>query len=264
MQSSSAPGREIVIAAARFLREHSSQRIKLCDVADHVGYSPFHLARVFEQHMGTTPGQFLAAHRFHRAKDLLLHSDERIIDVCLAVGFTSVGTFTTRFTASVGLSPTAFRRLPDLLAAAPPQPMTVPGDAAHGCVVSGSVRLSERAHAALRGCASIYVGLYRKRSARGVPISGSLLDESHTYALTGLRPGRYWLLAAALPQIDDPVAQLLPSHSVIGSSPTSITLTRSEPLQHHDLVLDVAEDWRSPVVVALPPLAAPIVTGTIA
>ena len=85
---------DVSVKAARFITEHAPERIVLADVADHVGYSPFHLARLFERHVGVPPGQFLAAHRFQRAKWLLLSGDERIIDVCFAVGFTSVGTFT--------------------------------------------------------------------------------------------------------------------------------------------------------------------------
>lgn len=93
---------EVAVQAARFLAAHATEPIRLGDVADHVGYSPFHLSRIFERHLGLPPGQFLSAHRFQHAKRLLLDSDERIIDVCFAVGFTSIGTFTSRFAASVG------------------------------------------------------------------------------------------------------------------------------------------------------------------
>ena len=136
--------REAVVDAARFLAARSAEPITLGDVADHVGYSPFHLARAFERQLGMPPGRLLAAHRFQRAKRLLLSGDQRIIDVCHAVGFTSVGTFTTRFTAAVGRTPLEFRRLPDLLANSPPRPVVVPGWAPEGGTVTGSVQLSPR------------------------------------------------------------------------------------------------------------------------
>ncbi|MGH9293317.1 MAG: AraC family transcriptional regulator, partial [Acidimicrobiales bacterium] len=50
--------------AARFLAEHCGGAVSLGDVSDHVGYSPYHLARSFESRLGVSPGRFLIAHRF--------------------------------------------------------------------------------------------------------------------------------------------------------------------------------------------------------
>lgn len=249
--------RDVAISAARFLAEHVHEPIALADVADHVGYSPFHLTRVFEQHLGQPPGQYLAAHRFQRAKELLLAGDEHVIDICFAVGFSSVGTFTRRFVNAVGVSPTAFRRLPDVLAASPPQPVHLPGAAWHGGVVTGSVRLSGAAAAVLGSAAEIYVGLFRRRLPSGFPISGSLLGATRDFMLTGVPPGMYWLLATALPIGDDPCKQLVPARGVVGASPGPVHIGIDQR-HHRDVVLDLADDWRAPVVVALPSL----VTGS--
>ena len=164
---------DVAVRAACFLAEHAAEPITLADVADHVGYSPFHLARAFERAHGQPPGRFLAAHRFQRAKRLLLEGDERVSDICCEVGFSSVGTFTRRFTADIGLSPVSFRRLPDVLSDAPPRPVLVPGDAESGGVVTGAVHLGPAARIALGGAASIYVGLFVQRAPRGVPVVGA-------------------------------------------------------------------------------------------
>lgn len=248
--------RDAVLEAARFIAGRCGEPITLCDVAEHVGYSPFHLSRAFDRYLGQPPGQFLAAHRFHRAKQLLLHTDERVIDVCHAVGFTSVGTFTARFTATVGQSPARFRQLPGLLADAPPKPVIVPGAARDGGVVTGTVRLSPAARASVGAAASVYVGLFPRRMARGRPVSGTLLGESGDFVLPGVPAGHYWVLATALPAAAGPEAQLAPVRGVAGAAPEPVRIGPASPVHHRDVQLDVTAEWNAPVLVALPPLAS--------
>jgi AraC-like DNA-binding protein len=248
--------RQAVVEAARFLADRCAESITLCDVADHVGYSPFHLARAFERQLGQPPGQFLAAHRFQQAKRLLLATDERVIDVCHAVGFSSVGTFTARFTAAVGQSPVRFRRLPDMLADAPPEPVLVPGDSRGGGVVAGSVRLTPAALATLGSAASVYVGLFPRRTARGCPVSGTLLGETGDFLLLDVPPGTYWVLSSALPTGAGAAAQLVPGQAVAGAAREPVRVTRASPVHHREVWLDVAPAWNAPVLVALPPLAS--------
>ncbi|MTD55034.1 helix-turn-helix transcriptional regulator [Amycolatopsis pithecellobii] len=247
--------RKAVVDAARFIAGHCGERITLCDVADHVGYSPFHLSRAFERQLGRPPGQFIATHRFHQAKRLLLASDERVIDICHAVGFTSVGTFTARFTSAVGQSPARFRRLPELLADSPPRPIMVPGAAREGGMVTGSVRLSAAASAAV-GEAAVYVGLFPRRAARGYPVSGTLLGQTGDFLLADVPAGRYWLLAAALPAKACAETQLVPTRTVAGAAAEPVCVSPRAPLHHRDVQLDVLAEWDTPVLVALPPLAS--------
>lgn len=248
--------RNTVADAARFLARRAGEPITLADVADHAGYSPFHLARAFERHLGMPPGQFLAAHRFQRAKRLLLSGDERIIDICHEVGFTSVGTFTTRFAAAVGRTPLEFRRLPDTLAQSPPRPVVVPGGASSGGTVIGSVHLSTAALGLLGDAPSIYVGLFPRRAARGKPVSGTLLGETTDFFLTGVPPGVYWLMSSALPSRADPEAQLVPTRTVSGVAGEPVHVTRTTRSHCRDISLDIGPEWSPPVLVALPPLAS--------
>jgi AraC-like DNA-binding protein len=248
--------REVVIEAARFLAAHSGEPIVLTDLADHVGYSPYHLARAFERQLGQPPGQFLAAHRFQQAKRLLLSGDDRVIDVCHAVGFTSVGTFTARFTAAVGRTPLEFRRLPEVLADFPPRPLIVPGTARQGGLVTGSVRLSPTAAMALGGAAAVYVGLFPRRAARGRPVSGTLLGETGGFLLTHVPPGTYWVLATALPARAGAEDQLVPGRSITGAATEPVRVTREQPVHHREVQLELNPAWQPPVLVALPPLAS--------
>ncbi|GAA3583153.1 hypothetical protein GCM10022222_79900 [Amycolatopsis ultiminotia] len=250
--------REAVLEAARFLAGGRTLALTLDDVADHVGYSPFHLARAFERQIGMPPGKFLAAQRFQLAKQLLLDTGEKVVDVCNEVGFCAPGTFTTRFTATVGMSPQRFRQLPDLLDAHPPRPVRVPGTAgAAGGVVTGRAWLSPDAVTALGGTPAVYVGLFPQRAARGIPVSGSLLDERREFVLTGVPPGGYRLLACALPAGAGPREQLVPQVQVVGVAAEPVRIRRGPAApQRRDVRLAIAPLWTPPVLVALPPLAS--------
>ncbi|GAB3583850.1 hypothetical protein GCM10027445_59130 [Amycolatopsis endophytica] len=248
--------REAVVSAARFISTRAQEPIGLGDVADHVGYSPFHLARTFERELGLPPGQFLTAHRFQRAKQLLLRTDERIIDICNEVGFSAVGTFTTRFATAVGITPVQFRRLPDMLTGSPPRPVSVPGPDDAGGTVVGTVRLTPAALTVLGPNPAVYVGLFPKRAARGYPVSGTLLAEPGDFLLTGVPPGTYWVLSSALPSSADALGQLIPGRSVLGACPRAVRVSAEAPVHQRDVTLDVAADWSQPVVVALPALAS--------
>jgi transcriptional regulator GlxA family with amidase domain len=72
--------------------------------------SPRHFSRSFRQTFGETPHQYLLSRRIERARHLLRTTDMQVAQVCLAVGFNSVGSFTTTFRRHVGVSPTEYRR----------------------------------------------------------------------------------------------------------------------------------------------------------
>jgi AraC-like DNA-binding protein len=72
--------------------------------------SPRHFSRCFRRTFGETPHQYLLTRRIERARHLLRTTDLQVAEICLAVGFTSVGSFTTTFRRRVGVSPTAYRR----------------------------------------------------------------------------------------------------------------------------------------------------------
>lgn len=82
----------------------------LADLAEVAGMSEFHFVRVFRAATGLPPLRFLSALRLAEARDLLVRTDEPIIQICLRVGYSSVGTFTRRFTKLVGTSPNRLRR----------------------------------------------------------------------------------------------------------------------------------------------------------
>jgi transcriptional regulator GlxA family with amidase domain len=71
--------------------------------------SPGHFSRSFRTAYGETPYSYLMTRRIERAKALLRRGDLTVTEVCFAVGCTSLGSFSSRFTELVGESPSAYR-----------------------------------------------------------------------------------------------------------------------------------------------------------
>src|SRR5215211_7609522 len=71
--------------------------------------SPAHFSREFRRTFGETPHRYLLTRRMERAAALLRTTDRSVADICLTVGLTSVGSFTTSFGRTFGVSPTAYR-----------------------------------------------------------------------------------------------------------------------------------------------------------
>jgi AraC-like DNA-binding protein len=80
------------------------------DLAREVRISPFHFIRQFEAVFGVTPHQYRIQVRLDRAKELLASGQLSVTDVCMEVGFSSLGSFSTLFTRRFGETPSAYRR----------------------------------------------------------------------------------------------------------------------------------------------------------
>ena len=87
-----------------------SEPLDLKALARAAHVSPRHFSRSFRRVFGETPYQYLLSRRLERARHLLRTTDLSVAEICLAVGFTSVGSFTTTFTRHVGVSPTTYRK----------------------------------------------------------------------------------------------------------------------------------------------------------
>src|SRR6201994_3287100 len=75
-----------------------------------VHMSAGHLSREFRRAYGESPYGYLMTRRIERAMALLRRGDLNVTDVCFAVGCSSLGTFSTRFTELVGVPPSVYRR----------------------------------------------------------------------------------------------------------------------------------------------------------
>lgn len=78
-------------------------------IAASIGYSRAHFIHMFRRIYGETPGQYRMRRRIERAADLLRTTNGTVTDICLSVGFTSLGSFTSRFVRLMGTSPSQYR-----------------------------------------------------------------------------------------------------------------------------------------------------------
>lgn len=229
------------------MREPLDRPLPLAVLAEIAGLSPFHFTRTFRQATGSPPGRFLAALRLERAKGLLLTTDLPVTEICFAVGYDSVGTFTARFTQLVGLPDllaTATARLPrDGLA--PP----VPGAVGASPSVTGWVGPPAGAGAL------IFVGLFPGAIPQGRPVAGAVLTAAGPFRLPAPPDGRYHLLAAALPHPRDAEACLLPDAALRVGRAAGTVLARAGLVSGHtDITLRAPLPTDPPVLVALPAL----------
>ncbi|MGH7492706.1 MAG: helix-turn-helix domain-containing protein [bacterium] len=86
------------------------QPVTLAETARVACLSTNHLLRTFKQAFQKTPHQYLTELRLQQARELLLHTDFPVTEVCAAVGFASLGSFSWLFRRRVGMAPEAYRR----------------------------------------------------------------------------------------------------------------------------------------------------------
>jgi AraC-like DNA-binding protein len=85
--------------------------LALADLARRFGLSPNHLLRTFRQLFRQTPHQYITARRLDLARQLLAETQRPISEICLAVGFESLGSFSWLFRRKIGVAPSEYRRL---------------------------------------------------------------------------------------------------------------------------------------------------------
>jgi AraC-like DNA-binding protein len=102
-----------LLAHLRRARDHIDRQyqlpLDLDQLAAVAGVSKYHFVRSFEATYGETPIRYLTRRRIERAQDLLRAANLTVTEVCMLVGFASLGSFSSRFTQLVGESPTAYR-----------------------------------------------------------------------------------------------------------------------------------------------------------
>ena len=98
-------------------------------VAREASMSTFHFIRTFSALFGTTPHQYRIQCRLERARHLLILGDRSVTDVCMEVGFSSLGSFSLLFTRRVGETPSAYQRRmrPMVVVPGAVPPVLIPG-----------------------------------------------------------------------------------------------------------------------------------------
>jgi len=112
-------------------RLRADEHVPLAHVAREARLSTGELIRRFAALFGETPHQYRLRERLDRAKRLLAWSEQSVTDVCMDVGFSSVGSFSAWFARCVGRAPSAYRRHAKPRAA---EPASSPASLEPGCL----------------------------------------------------------------------------------------------------------------------------------
>jgi AraC-like DNA-binding protein len=97
-------------AARDLIDRRYADKLDLDRLARRAGVSKYHFLRCFAASYGLTPSQYLSRRRIERAQDLLRATNLTVSEVCRLVGYDSLGSFSSRFSALVGQSPSAYQR----------------------------------------------------------------------------------------------------------------------------------------------------------
>jgi AraC family transcriptional regulator len=236
--------REAVIRVIEALRESANPTMALGQMARIALISRFHFDRLFRQVVGIPPRQFQSALRIASAKRLLLTSDLTALDVCMTVGYNSLGTFTRRFAQMVGTPPTGLRRL---VSGAPPE-RAKPAEPPRAGAVRGSISGILRFPGNFEGFAM--VGLFDTPVPQGNPRSCAVVTaDSPGFTLCGEEGDRY-VLAAAMSTHADSVSVLLNQVSFVGRSEVQL---RSGDTAQIEIRLRPMEITDPPIITAVAP-----------
>jgi AraC-like DNA-binding protein len=238
--------------AIELMREHLGDELTHRHLARAALLSPYHFNRVFREVTGIPPLQFLYALRLAAAKRLLMTTRRSITDVCLDVGYNSLGTFISRFTRLVGQSPRQLRLLLERDGGAALMSLSSdPGEPAPDSpsVLRGAVVAPEGA------CGLIFIGLFPRPIPEGRPIACTVVAGSGEFQMGPVPDGRFQICAVAID------GRLGPLHTALGddalrgrAGPVVVEEGRvSGPTR---VVLRPASPTDPPILVALPLIAS--------
>jgi AraC-like DNA-binding protein len=107
-----------VLRAREEIRDAYAEPLTVASLARTAHLSRFHFLRVYADAFGETPGHDLARVRLTKAREMLGRG-ALVTEACLAVGFSSLGSFSTRFRREFGVTPRAFQRATRTITAVP-------------------------------------------------------------------------------------------------------------------------------------------------
>ena len=233
------------------MRQNVDRPMSLQSMAQKAMVSSSHLDHIFRQATGISPRRFMGALRLTSAKRMLLSTELKVIDICLAAGYNSLGTFTRRFTKLVGVPPLHLRRLPEdgVLA----DIRSLRRETATPAVIGQhDVRGTVTAPADFSGL--IFVGLFDSPIPEGRPVKCAALTGPGRFVIHGVPDRPFHVFAMGFRWSDDPLACLRNDSALRASAhPAVLNQDASRDLLLH---LRPPELSDPPILVAIPALVA--------
>jgi len=233
----------------RYMQSRLGEKVTLEEMAGIACMSPFHYLRVFQGLTGVPPARFLGALRLEAAKNLLLRNDRPVFDICQDVGYSSLGTFTSRFGQLVGLAPARYREMYRELRSGVTGTRGFPRSAESG--PRGQL-LQGRIEHELGDEAVLFVGLFTSRIPQDLPLTCDVLAGSREFHLV-LPEGDgpfYVLTVGLLPVVE--LTQLFDNRSLIGGVAASGVVSASDIERPVRLRLRDPDLLDPPILVAFP------------
>jgi AraC family transcriptional regulator len=235
-----------------YINEYIYEPLPLSRLARYAAYSPYHFTRIFKERMGLSPLYYVSSLRLQKAKELLLRTNLNVREIGLTIGQQSLGTFTSRFTDRVGVTPSNFRnsalqadnqfhilqKLNDWRIA---QPHLNPF-----ARIEGTVR------AAIPFEGVILIGLFAKPIPEGLPIYGTILSSLGDFCFTGVKPGTYYLMATSISWGMRAMDFLLPQTTLRTRSKEPIIVEPYLSVPHQEVTLHVPYLDDPPILISLP------------
>jgi AraC family transcriptional regulator len=238
-----------VTRVIELLRSDPSRTWSIKDMARAAFMSPFHFIRVFQQVAGIAPCKFQWALKVHTAKQMLLLSNMSIVDISMKIGYSSLGTFTRRFSELVGVSPNRFRHLAKSTNSADFQRVVdryeppAPSD----CALSGRVHPPP----GFRG--TVILACFLNRIPQGRPLEHAIADSSHGFRMPRPAHRNFYLHAFGIPRTDANTAWFTDENLLRGAIPCT-----AAPADHllQEVFLRGPQPTDPPVLVAMGALLA--------
>ncbi|WP_202077525.1 helix-turn-helix domain-containing protein [Caldalkalibacillus salinus] len=237
-------------AVIAYIHEQIHEPLALQDLAKYAGYSPYHFSRIFKEQIGLSPLYYVSALRLQKAKDLLLQTNLSVRDIGLEIGQQSLGTFTTRFTDRVGVSPAHFRQsqlqtdqqlrsLQNLTRWHAQKPH-------HDPTIEGTI------HTETPFKGIVFVGLFAKPIPEGLPLYGTIVSSEGHFVLPHVQPGTYYLMATSVSWGMHAKDILLPHQTLRGRSRSPITVKPTGKVPHQNVTLHPPRLGDPPILISLP------------
>lgn len=237
-----------------YIHQNIYDPLPLSRLADYAAYSPFHFSRIFKERMGLSPQYFVSALRLQKAKDLLIQTNMSIRDIGLEIGQQSLGTFTTRFTERVGVTPSHFRNsaqqadsLFQTLHKLNDWRESAPAVNSYSCI-EGTIE----AEVPFDGV--ILIGLFAKPIPEGLPLYGTLLPGLGAFRFTDVKPGTYYLMATSVSWGSQAKDFLLPHTTLRTRSREPVVVEPFTAVPYQEVTLYEPRVDDPPILISLPVL----------
>lgn len=235
-----------------YIQNNIHEPLSLSELAKYVSYSPYHFIRIFKEETGLSPLYYVSSMRLQKAKDLLLNTDLTIRDIGMEIGQQSLGTFTTRFTEKVGVTPSQFRKS-NMQVDYFLQSLKKLNDWREQYSSSYQYpKIEGKVQTSVPFNGFILIGLFSKPIPEEYPLYGTLLSSLGDFCFTNVRPGTYYLLATSVSWEMQSMDILLPYTTLRTRSKNPIVVTSSSTVLHQEVTLYPPQLGDPPILVSLP------------